>query len=64
LKIKGLAHTQIPLVFGLTVGPTANPFLQLRSIVLRRKDLPVLYTPATEIIANFPSTLENSSMAS
>jgi hypothetical protein len=48
----------------LTVGPTANPFLILSKIVFKRNDLPVLYIPATDIIANLPSIPENKSKAS
>jgi hypothetical protein len=52
--VSGFPHTQIPLVFALVVGPTANPEDELRIILLRRNDFPVLYIPATEITATFP----------
>lgn len=55
LRIKGFPHTQIPFVLGLVVGPTANPVFCLSKIVFKRYDLPVRYTPATEITAILPS---------
>jgi len=39
--MRGFPQTQIPLVFALVVGPTANPESELSMILLRRKDFPV-----------------------
>ena len=52
----GVPQHHKPLVHGLTVGPTPNPLLLLRIILLRRYDLPVLYSPATETTPIGPGT--------
>src|SRR5947209_882748 len=54
------------LVHGLIVGPTPNPFASflLSKILLRRKDLPVLYLPATAIIPIFSLMPPNKAIAS
>ena len=57
---------QRPFVQGLIVGPTPNPFYSLVSIItlLRRKDLPVLYIPATAITPIFSLIRDKNSFAS
>ena len=54
VPLMGVPQHQSPFVHGLTVGPTPNPLLLLRSTRFRRYDFPVLYKPATETTAMGP----------
>ncbi len=40
--MRGFDQTQIPLVLAFVVGPTAKPEEELRMILFKRKDFPVL----------------------
>ena len=49
---KGRLHIHMPLVHGLTEGPTGNPTFLLSNKRFNKKLFPVLYNPVTVIIDN------------